>query len=374
MPDETLHMYDIFRNTLFKLDAERAHRMSSAAARAAQMTRADRLIEGAFEFNDVRLRQRVWGIDFANPVGLAAGFDKNAALVPFWATLGFGYAEIGSVSALPSRGNPRPRAFRLTEDAALVNRMGLNNKGAVKIARRLRRVGNRRTIPVGVNLAKTHDPGIIGDAAVDDFRTSFELLAPLANYVALNVSCPNTREGRTFEHPEALEALLKVIMTQRWETAPDVPVLLKLSPSLSDRVVFDSNVEQAVELGLKYGIAGFIATNTASDRDGLSTDDKRLEAIGAGGLSGRPLEARATHLVRYLHRLTDGTVPIIGVGGVLSADDAYRKIRAGATLVQIYTGLVYRGPGLVRDIKRGLVDLLEQDGFSSIADAVGVDG
>ncbi|MEX0821991.1 MAG: quinone-dependent dihydroorotate dehydrogenase [Rhodothermales bacterium] len=366
-------MYDLVRSTLFNIDAERAHRLATAAARAAQMTRVNRLLEGTFEFDDIRLDQSIWGIDFANPVGLAAGFDKNAALVPFWATLGFGYAEVGSVSAQPSRGNPRPRAFRLPTDEALINRMGLNNKGAHKISRRLRRLKDRRRIPIGVNLAKTHDPGVMGDAAVEDFRASFELMAPHADYVALNISCPNTREGKTFEEPDALASLLDAVMHQREDSAPEVPVLLKLSPPLSDRIVFDSAVEAAVEIGLDRGIEGFIASNTASDREGLSADDEYLDAIGAGGLSGRPLEARSTHLVRYLYRLTGGAVPIIGVGGVFSAEDAYRKICAGASLVQVYTGLVYRGPGLVRDIKRGLVDLLERDGFGSIEEAVGTE-
>lgn len=366
-------MYELIRATLFKLDPEWAHRLTAAAARAAQMTRADRLVEGKFEFDDVRLQQTIWGIPFPNPVGLAAGFDKNAALVPFWATLGFGFAEVGSVSALPSRGNPRHRAFRLPEDEALINRMGLNNRGASRIARRMRRFERRRSIPIGVNLAKTHDPAIMGDEAVEDFRRSFELLAPHADYVALNISCPNTREGKTFEDPDALEKLLKAVMGQRRESAPDVPVLLKLSPPLSERVVFDSAVDEAVSLGMEYGVAGFIATNTASDRDGLSTESERLAAVGEGGLSGRPIEARATHLVRYLYRRIGATVPIIGVGGVFSAEDAYRKIRSGASLVQLYTGLIYRGPGVVREIKLGLIRLLERDGFSSIADAVGVD-
>ena len=373
IPDHILLMYDFFRNALFKLDPERAHQVTAAAARAAQLTRVDRLLEDKFVYDDMRLRQSVWGMYFANPVGLAAGFDKNAALVPFWSTLGFGFAEVGSVSARPSRGNPRPRAYRLPEDEALVNRMGLNNKGAVRVSSRLSRFASRRTIPIGINLAKTHDPNIAGEAAVEDFRESFELLAPQADYVALNISCPNTRDGKTFEEPDALETLLRAVMQQRRESAPRVPVLLKLAPSLTDRVVFDSEIEAIVELGLKYGISGFIASNTTPDREGLITDRERVAAAGAGGLSGRPLEARATHLVRYLYRRTGGSVPIIGVGGVFSAEDAYRKIRSGATLVQIYTALVYRGPGLVRDLKVGLVKLLERDGFSSIAGAVGAD-
>lgn len=366
-------MYDFFKSSLFKLDPERAHSLTAAAARTAQFARVDNLLEPAFEYDDLRLEQKVWGVSFKNPVGLAAGFDKNAALVPFWSTIGFGFAEVGSVSARPSKGNPRPRAFRLPEDRAIINRMGLNNKGAAKVARRLERFEKRAGIPLGVNLAKTHDSRILGEAAVEDFRESFRLLAPLADYVALNISCPNTRDGKTFEDRNALESLLDAVMEERASADLTVPVLVKLSPPLSDKIVFDSAVTDVVELSQQYGVAGFIATNTASDREGLDTDSSRLEEIGPGGLSGKPIERRSTHLVRYLHRLTDGSMPIIGVGGIFSAEDAYRKIRAGASLVQLYTALVYEGPGLVRRIKMGLVELLERDGYSTIGQAVGAD-
>lgn len=366
-------MYDALRTALFKLDAEKAHILTSTAARAAQLTRADALLEGSFEFDDLRLEQKLFGHSFPNPVGLAAGFDKNAALVPFWGRLGLGFAEVGSVSALPSKGNPRPRAFRLPDDLALINRMGLNNKGARKIARRLRRYRRRREIPIGINLAKTHSPDIMGDAAVDDFRESFRLLAPLADYVALNISCPNTREGKTFEDRDALDQLLTAVMEERSEADLDVPVLVKVSPPLSDKVVFDSAIEDVVALADRHGVAGFIATNTASDREGLATDESTLREIGIGGLSGRPIEERSTHQIRYIYRLTDGRYPIIGVGGIFSAEDAYRKIKAGARLVQVYTGLVYEGPSLVRRIKKGLVELVERDGYSSITEAVGAD-
>ncbi len=366
-------MYDFIRSALFQLDAEHAHALAVTAARLAVATRTDSFIETNFAFDDFRLKQTVWGLNFANPVGLAAGFDKNASLVRFWSALGFGFAEVGSVTARPSRGNPRPRAFRLPEDAALINRMGLNNKGAHKVSRRLARLNGRRQGILGVNLAKTHDPDILGADAVDDFRESFRLLAPHADYVALNVSCPNTADGKTFESPEAFEALMEAISEERRVIDPSVPLLVKLSPPYSVRVTYDSDVEGLVELALKYKVDGLIATNTAPDRESLQADERVLKAIGGGGMSGRPLEARSTHLVRYLYRLTDGRLPIIGVGGIFSAEDAYRKIRAGASLVQVYTGLVYEGPALVRRIKEGLIELLERDGVPRISDAVGVD-
>ena len=366
-------MYDFFRSALFRLEPEQAHYVATRAARSVQFARAEQALKQTFSFEDPRLEQTLWGHAFPSPVGLAAGFDKNASLVPFWPALGFGFAEVGSVTAYASRGNPRPRSFRLIEDEALINRMGLNNKGVRNIARRLRRIAPRSRIPLGINIASTHGRKITGDSAVEDFRLSFKTIADQAAYVALNISCPNTPDGKTFEDPESLEMLLKVIMEQRRKSAPDVPVLLKLPPPVSDRIVFDTGLQEILHLALEYGVAGFVATNTAVDREGLSTPPSRLASIGKGGLSGRPLEARATHLVRRLHQLTEGALPIIGVGGVFSAEDAYRKLRAGASLVQIYTALIYRGPGVVRDVKEGLARLLERDGFDSIADAVGID-
>lgn len=319
------------------------------------------------------LRQTLWGLDFSNPLGLAAGFDKNGVLVRFWETVGFGFVEVGSVSAQPAKGNPRPRAFRLKEDRALINRMGLNNDGAARIAQRLSGILPDVRYPVGINLAKTHSPSIMGEAALEDFRTSFRHMAPLANYIVLNISCPNTTEGKTFEDSEALEALLQVIFAERETLGLEVPVLVKLSPPASERIVFDSTVDVIVTLSERYGVAGFIATNTASDRKQLTASPETLERIGNGGLSGAPIERRATHLVRYLYQKIEGRIPIIGVGGVSSAEGAYAKIRAGASLVQLYTGLVYEGPMVIRQIKEGLVTLLEQDGFARVSEAVGVD-
>jgi dihydroorotate dehydrogenase len=253
--------------------------------------------------------------------------------------------------------------------------MGLNNEGADAVAARLRALRRdraARTLPLGVNLAKTHDPAILGDAATEDFLRSFRRLAPLADYVALNVSCPNTAEGKTFEDPAAFEALLAAVFDARADLGLPVPVLVKLSPPPA--AAFDHGpVDELVEIALGHGVAGFVATNTASDREGLKASSERLDGIGPGGLSGAPLAARSTALVRHLWRRTDGRVPIVGVGGVDSAEAAYRRIRAGASLVQLYTGLVYGGPGLVGRINRGLARLLERDGFASVADAVGAD-
>jgi dihydroorotate dehydrogenase len=365
-------VYERFHRLLLSLDAERAHNLGTRAARLAQ-TFTPSAIESQFAYEDTSLWQSVWGLRFRNPVGLAAGFDKNARLVRFWSKLGFGFAEVGSVSARPASGNKRPRAFRLPEDQALLNRMGLNNQGARRVAKRLSKVGRSLDFPVGINLAKTHDPKIMGDAAVEDFLESFRLLAPLASYVALNISCPNTKEGKTFEDPVVLDTLLMALFAERRAMNQNVPILLKLSPPPTERVVYDSQIEDIVALAHQHGVAGLIATNTTTDFEGLNTPDAELERIGNGGLSGAPLEVRSTRMVRYLYNVTDGKLPIIGVGGVASPESAYAKIRAGASLVQLYTGLVYEGPGVVKHIKQGLAALLRSDGFSNIKDAIGID-
>ena len=366
-------MYRLFRPLLFRLGAEQAHTLSMDSARLLQALHALAIIKPLFSFEHETLRQSVWGIDFSNPVGLAAGFDKNAVLLPFFEVLGFGFTEVGSISARKASGNKKPRLFRLPEDSAIINRMGLNNQGAKKVSRHVRHLAERRTRPVGINLVKTHDPAIMGDQAIEDFRISFRLLAPLADYITLNISCPNTTEGKTFEEPKALDALLSAVFEERKTADLNVPILIKLSPPLNDRVVFDSAVEDIIDLSKAYGVAGFIASNTMPDRDHLQTSSDVLEKIGWGGLSGAPLEKRATRLVKYVFRRTEGRWPIIGVGGIASPEAAYAKIRAGASLVQLYTGLAYEGPGLIKRIKQGLVQLLEKDGLSNIQEAVGLD-
>lgn len=370
-------MYRFLRPLLFRMGAEQAHRLSTGAARWVQHLRPE-AIEPLFRFEDAALYRQVWGLDFKSPVGLAAGFDKNAELVRFWKALGFGFAEVGSVTTQPAMGNPQPRAFRLAEDRALVNRLGLGNEGADAVAGRLDDAGTR-SAPLGVNIAKTPasargGEALTGDDAVEDYRKSFHRLAPHADYVTLNVSCPNTPGGGTFEEPDALDALLEAIFAERERMyLGDLPVLVKLSPPESERLVYDSALDDVVAVARAHGVDGFVAANTASDRAGLSASPERLDEVGEGGLSGPPVAERSTALVRYLYRLTDGDLPIIGVGGVDSAQAAYEKIRAGASLVQLYTGLVYEGPGLVKNIKQGLAERLAEDGFGSIAAAVGVD-
>lgn len=367
-----MSVYARLRPLLFRLDAETAHGLGMAAAGLGQ--RVPRLVRRLFAPpHDERLVQTVFGLRFTSPVGLAAGFDKNAARVPAWAALGFGFAEVGSVTARGGRGNPRPRAFRLPEDGALVNRMGLGNDGAARVAARLARLRRPPGFVLGVNVAKTHDPALVGEAALEDFRASVRLVLPHADYVALNVSCPNTAEGKTFEDPAALDALLGATLPLRnAHVARRVPVLVKLSPP-GPAGLDAPLVDELVAVCRAHGVDGLIATNTATDRAGLQTSPERLDAIGRGGLSGRPLAARALALTRHLYRTTGGALPLIGVGGVDSAEAAYARIRAGASLVQLYAGLVYEGPGLPARIARGLAERLEADGLDALADAVGLD-
>jgi dihydroorotate dehydrogenase len=347
--------------------------------------------------DDPALATRVWGIDFPNPVGLAAGFDKAGTLFNPLAALGFGFIEIGTVTALAQPGNPRPRLFRLPTDGALLNRMGFNNPGAEAVARHL---ASTPAEPVlGINIGKSKVTPL--DHATEDYLRSVDLLAPFARYLVINVSSPNTPGLRALQDAAPLRELVGAVvervrevrgagalgggggagdrMSERSEfgspsTPPPpaayavdaCPVLVKLAPDLSD-----GQIEQAVEIALEQGAAGIVATNTTVSRAGLRTAPERVEGLGLGGISGAPLRARALEVVSRIHARTGGAVPIVGVGGIASASDAWERIRAGASLVQLYTAFIYEGPGLVRRINRGLLDLMHREGFRSVAEAVG---
>lgn len=367
-------IYKTLRPLLFRASAETAHhagiRLGKLGALAPPVLRAiyaPRLSAA----DKARLRVRAFGLDFETPVGIAAGLDKNGELVRLWPHLGLGFCEVGSVSAQASAGNPKPRAFRLAKDEALINRMGLNNHGARAIAERLGRTRRAPGFVVAVNLAKTHSPDILGDAGIEDFVTSFKALLPHADFIVLNVSCPNTAEGKTFESPEALTPLLDAIMAERARQSSSVPILVKLSPPAA-LPVDEGAVNGILDLCLERQVTGFVATNTASDRAGLTrTPSAEVEAIGRGGLSGAPLRERANDLVRHLYRQVAGRATIIGVGGIDSVDSAYERILSGASLIELYTGLVFKGPGLAGEVVMGLAQRLEADGFSTMAEAVG---
>ncbi len=341
-------LQSLIRPSLFQHDPEVAHNRALQLAEALGRNKISReALETLFCVEDRRLQQSVFGIDFPNPVGLAAGYDKNAAALPAWPSLGFGFVEVGSVTSQPQGGNPSPRLHRLPEQRALINRMGFNNDGADAILPRVPRPPHR--IPIGINVGKSRDIEL--EHAAKDYAATIEMFCGHADFFVLNVSSPNTPGLRELQNRELLERLLETIRTS-------TPALLKLAPDLSFEALDD-----ALALAERHGVAGIVATNTTVNHP----------TPPEGGLSGAPLRVRATECVRHIWRQTQGKLPIIGVGGIFSAADAYEKIRAGASLVEVWTGLVYEGPGIVRDINRGLLRLLERDGFGSIAGAVGTE-
>ncbi|MFB6269258.1 MAG: quinone-dependent dihydroorotate dehydrogenase [Halobacterium sp.] len=348
-------MYQVLKPLLFRLPPETAHEATSSLLRAAQWANVDRAYAGHFRVDDDRLAVEAFGQSFPNPVGVAAGFDKNAEMPRALAGLGFGHVEVGAVTAERQPGNPKPRLFRLREDDALVNRMGFNNEGADEIGRRLD--GQRLPdVPVGVNIGKSKVTPLTD--APGDYRYTYERVADAGDYFVVNVSSPNTPGLRELQDREQLAAILSEL-----QDAGAAPLLVKLSPDLHREAVVD-----AVELANELGLDGLIATNTTTERpDSLSSP----QAAETGGLSGRPIRERATDQVRFVAERTD--LPVVGVGGVFTAEDAYEKIRAGASVVQLYTGLVYRGPSIAKEINEGLLALLERDGFGDVTEAVGAD-
>jgi dihydroorotate dehydrogenase len=347
--------YDVAKPALFALPAETAHGLVTAGLRTVQHTPVEGAVRDRYRVDDDRLAVGAFGCSFENPVGVAAGFDKNAEVPSILAAFGFGHVEVGGVTAERQPGNPRPRLFRLREDEALVNRLGFNNHGADEIGRRLREEP-LPDVPVGVNVGKSKSTPL--SEAADDYCYTFERVGGSADYVVVNVSSPNTPGLRSLQRRAALEAILG-----RLRDAGADPLLVKLSPDLADAAI-----EEALEVVDDLDLDGVVAVNTTTDRPDSLASHNRAER---GGLSGAPLEGRATRLVRFVADRVD--VPIVGVGGVADAEGAYRKIRAGASLVQLYTAFVYEGPSVAREINRGLCSLLERDGFDSVEDAVGVD-
>ena len=347
-------LYDIAKPFLFRLSPETAHRSVHTLLSGVQGTPIERALARHYTVTDDRLTCEAFGQQFPNPVGVAAGFDKNAEIPRALAALGFGFVEVGGVTAEPQAGNPRPRMFRLPEDEALINRMGLNNHGAEAVGERLSRTDV--PVPVGVNIAKSEH--IAPADAPADYRRTYEAVADGADFFVVNVSCPNSQGFEELQSRDRMEAILGELVD-----AGANPLLVKLSPDLPEPAVVD-----ALDIVTELELDGVVATNTTTDRPASLRSPDRVEE---GGLSGAPIEGRSTELVRFVAERVD--VPVVGVGGVSSAEDAYRKIRAGASVVQLYTGLVYRGPSIARDINRGLLALLERDGFDSIEAAVGAD-
>jgi dihydroorotate dehydrogenase len=351
----------LFGVLLRRLPAEAVHRLSfRALGFLAALPGVLPLLRRRYGPRDAALRVRALGLEFPSPLGLAAGFDKDAEAYEALGAFGFGFVEIGTVTARPQPGNPRPRLFRLVRDRAIVNRMGFNNHGARAAAERLR--GRRRVI-VGVNIGKTKV--VPEGAAVADYVESAERLAPLADYLVVNVSSPNTPGLRDLQAVEHLRPLLQAVRAAAGRVTPrHVPLLVKIAPDLAD-----ADVDAVADLAVELGLDGVIATNTTISRDGLASRPSDVEAAGAGGLSGAPLRERSLEVLRRLRARAGDRLVLVSVGGVEDADDVWERLQAGATLVQAYTGLVYGGPSWPRRINRGLTARLRAEGRTALPGA-----
>lgn len=335
---------------LHRFDPERAHALSLLALRAGLAP-----LPGVV--TSARLATTVAGLVLPNPVGLAAGYDKNATAIAPLSRTGFGFVEVGAATPLPQPGNPKPRLFRLTEDRAVINRFGFNNEGAVAIAARLaaRKPG---PVPVGLNLGANKT----SENRAADFAKVLANCGPHVDFATVNVSSPNTEKLRDLQGPAALSALLAGVMEARFRLPHPIPIFLKIAPDLTP-----DDLAQIAEVALASGLSGIIATNTTLSREGLKSANKGE----AGGLSGAPLFEKSTRVLAQLSHLTNGRLPLIGVGGISTPEQAYEKIRAGASAVQLYSAMVYQGISLIPQIARGLDSLLVRDGFANISDAIG---
>ncbi|MFK7696396.1 quinone-dependent dihydroorotate dehydrogenase [Paenibacillus sp. HJGM_3] len=359
---------NIAKPLLFRMDAEKAHHLTvDGLGHASGIPGTLALLKGMYGVPDYpELRVELAGLSFRNPVGLAAGLDKNAVAVQGFSALGFGFMEVGTVTPRPQKGNDKPRLFRLPADEALVNRMGFNNVGMEQMAVHLHKAG-RYPIPVAVNIGKNKDTP--NEEAEDDYRKCVQALYPFGDFFVVNISSPNTPGLRNLQHGEELQRLVAAVKQEmerqqaRTGGAPK-PMFVKIAPDVTGE-----ELEYMVETLVQGNVSGIIATNTTISREGLTHPNARE----TGGLSGRPLTTRATEVIRGVYRVTQGKLPIIGCGGIFSPQDAYDKIRAGAHLVEVYTALIYKGPGLIRELNEGLRELLRRDGFTQISQAVGAD-
>ena len=355
--------YPALRPLLFQLDAETAHAIALQALRAVQHTPALlRMLTRMFAFEDARLHTEVCGLRFRNPVGIAAGYDKNAVCVPGLAALGAGHVEVGTLTPLAQRGNARPRVFRLAQDAALINRLGFPNAGMAAVLPRLaaQRARGLRA-PLGINIGKGRDTPL--ELALEDYSTLLQQVHPFADYIAINISSPNTPGLRTLQSGAALAPLLGALQLLRQQHCPRLPLFVKIAPDLSP-----TQLDELLDAALTNKIDGVIATNTTTARPHL-----RSPAAGAeGGLSGVPLQPASNAVIHHIRKHSGSKLAIIGVGGIDCAAAALEKLRAGANLLQVYTGLVYQGPGLLHAINRGLVQTLAQCGAHSLAELVAV--
>jgi dihydroorotate dehydrogenase len=354
----------IIRPMLFKMPTETAHELGINSLRIGLSSKfiqkqfAKRFVCESFgEFSR-------FGLTFKNPLGIAAGFDKNGIVVNQLASLGFGFIEAGTVTFEPQSGNEKPRMFRLVEDEALINRLGFNNLGTPKVIEGLKKIDPKCVL--GVNIGKNKD--VPNEEAIDNYLKSFDLAFEVADYIVVNVSSPNTPNLRELQKANELESLLSALQKRNAELSggQNKPLLVKIAPDLSE-----SEIEAIVDICLNLNLSGIIATNTTIGREGLLTDEKKVKEIGNGGLSGKPIEKRSNEVIRKIYKYSQKKIPIIGVGGVFNAEDAFEKIASGACLIQAYTGFVYQGFTFARDINFGLAKILKEKGFKNLDEAIG---
>ncbi|QGQ97423.1 quinone-dependent dihydroorotate dehydrogenase [Paenibacillus psychroresistens] len=358
----------LLRPLLFGLSAEKAHHLTIHGLSLAEKIPGGisllRMLYGMSK--QKKLTIKLGGIEFPNPIGLAAGLDKNAVAVAGFSSIGFGFMEVGTITPKEQPGNPLPRLFRLPIDTAIINRMGFNNVGADQMAVNLKKA-KPYIIPVAVNIGKNKVTA--NEDAVDDYRACIRHLYAEGDFFVVNISSPNTPGLRSLQHGEELRILLEAVkeemsIQRNRHGGSNKPIWVKIAPDVSVE-----ELSYMIETIVQSGITGVIATNTTLNRDGL----QHVNATEAGGLSGKPLTNRSTEIIRQIYKQTNGTLPIIGCGGVFTAEDAYDKIRAGASLVEVYTALIYEGPSLIKRLNKGLLQLLARDGYSHISQAIGAD-
>ena len=339
----------ILKPLLFSFQPEKAHKITMQLFRLSlSLPFGKKIFKSLYTLEDKKLQRTLFGLNFDNPVGLAAGFDKDGRYFKDLENLGFGFIEIGTVTPKPQDGNPKPRLFRLKEDAALINRMGFNNEGLDAFVERIKKRSNDRII-IGGNIGKNKVTP--NEMAFRDYEICFEALYPYVDYFVVNVSSPNTPNLRDLQEKEPLTKLLNSIQKLNQDKIAPKPILLKIAPDLTE-----GQLDDIIDIVSDTKIDGLIATNTTIDRSNLSTDQSVIQQIGNGGLSGAPLRNRSTEIIRYIHTKSNGSIPIVGVGGISKPEDAIEKLEAGASLVQVYSGLVYYGPGLIRDINKAILE------------------
>ncbi|CAI8408753.1 MAG: Dihydroorotate dehydrogenase (quinone) [Flavobacterium sp. SCGC AAA160-P02] len=339
----------LIRPILFLFDPERVHYFTFSLIRfLCKIPLVPSILRSIYLLEDKRLERTLFGITFKNPVGLAAGFDKNAVLYNELSNFGFGFIEIGTVTPKGQLGNPKKRLFRLKEDQAIINRMGFNNDGLEMVIRQLKK--NKRKLIIGGNIGKNNETA--SNKYTSDYETCFKGLHPYVDYFVLNVSCPNVGSQEKLNDKDYLIELITAVQELNNQEPIQKPILLKIAPDLNNY-----QLDDIIDLVAETKIDGIIASNTSIKRDNLKTSDKLLQKIGNGGLSGKPIKDQSTRVIRYLSHNSNKAFPIIGVGGIHSAEDALKKIKAGADLVQLYTGFIYEGPGLIKDINKALINL-----------------